>query len=196
MFARLLAEPGVEERVELQSTFGFMAFHGGLEAGTEHIARIASERAGASLYTVVLPENLHWHIPSVMVDPAASPGLARFLGHVDCVVAVHGYWRRELGPVILLGGSNRELAAHVAQAFAQHLPGHAVLDDLDRIPAALRGLDRRNPVNRPRDGGVQLELPPRVRDPGADADALVAALAAAASTWSGTSAALRTAESR
>jgi hypothetical protein len=53
---------------------------------------------------------------------------------------------------------------------------------------ALRGLDRRNPVNRPVRGGVQLELPPRVRDRGAAADALVEALAAVAGKWSGVSA--------
>ena len=41
--------------------------------------------------------------------------------------------------------------------------GFTVLDDLADIPRELRGLHPRNPVNRVRGGGVQLELPPRVR---------------------------------
>jgi phage replication-related protein YjqB (UPF0714/DUF867 family) len=37
-----------------------------------------------------------------------------------------------------------------------------------------------NPVNRVRDGGVQLELPPRVRRAGADYESLVSVLATTA----------------
>jgi hypothetical protein len=36
-------------------------------------------------------------------------------------------------------------------------------DDIDAIPPRSRGLSPRNPVNRPRRAGVQLELTPRVR---------------------------------
>ena len=75
MVADLLAEPGVVETVELGSAFGFMAFHGGsLEVATDTIAAAAAERSGASLYTVAQPEDLNWHVPSKLVDPAASPG--------------------------------------------------------------------------------------------------------------------------
>jgi len=35
--------------------------------------------------------------------------------------------------------------------------------DLDAIPKELRGIHARNPVNLPPEGGVQIELPPRVR---------------------------------
>ena len=38
-----------------------------------------------------------------------------------------------------------------------------IVDDLDEIPKAVRGIHPRNPVNLPPGGGVQLELPPRVR---------------------------------
>jgi len=41
--------------------------------------------------------------------------------------------------------------------------GFRVLDDLEAIPRELRGIHPRNPVNRTPEGGVQLELPPRVR---------------------------------
>ncbi len=65
------------------------------------------------------------------------------------------------------------------------LDGYEVVDDLDEIPLALRGLHPENPVNRTRGGGVQLELPPRVRGLGPNGhpdhvDQLVAALVAVA----------------
>ena len=60
------------------------------------------------------------------------------------------------------------------------LPAYRWLDDLERIPSHLRGVHRDNPVNRARDGGVQIELPPRVRKRGSDCAALVGALATAA----------------
>ena len=43
------------------------------------------------------------------------------------------------------------------------LPDYDVVLDLEAIPRELRGLHPDNPVNIPRLGGVQLELPPRVR---------------------------------
>jgi phage replication-related protein YjqB (UPF0714/DUF867 family) len=48
------------------------------------------------------------------------------------------------------------------------------------MPAHLRGMHPNNPVNRVASGGVQLELPPRVRRPGEDFHALVGALASVA----------------
>ncbi len=41
-----------------------------------------------------------------------------------------------------------------------------MVDDLEEIPRDLRGVHPRNPVNGCRLGGVQLELPPRVRSHG------------------------------
>ena len=84
VFADLLAQPGVTEELTIGSRVGFLAFHGGsLERMTDVIAREAAARSGASYYGVLLPEGLHWHIPSKLVDPAASPRLAGFLDHVD-----------------------------------------------------------------------------------------------------------------
>jgi phage replication-related protein YjqB (UPF0714/DUF867 family) len=98
----------------------------------------------------------------------------------------------------MAGGSNRELARTVATAVERELPDYDVVHDLDGIPVELRGLNPLNPVNRPRHGGVQLELPPRVRGngpfwdghpsriegrPTPHTEALVAALAAVAAGW-------------
>ncbi|MGZ4710649.1 MAG: poly-gamma-glutamate hydrolase family protein [Acidimicrobiales bacterium] len=200
MFEELLAHPGVEEIGVLRSTFGFMAFHGGsLEQVTDDIALAAAERGGASVYAVVQPPGFRWHLPSTQIDPAHSPVLAAFLEHVDVVVAVHGFGRQDMFTTLLLGGRNRELGRHVGRHLQSGLPGYEIVDALERIPKELRGLHPENPVNRPRQGGVQLELPPRVRglgpfwadfraEHGDDAhpphtEALIDALADAATTW-------------
>ena len=163
MFDELLRQPGVRETVELRSEFGFMAFHGGLEAGTEIIATEAAERSGASLYAVVQPPELTWHVPSALVWPEHSDALTRFLGHVEVVIAVHGYGRPNRPDDLLLGGANRKLASLLAGCLRRWVPAFSAIDNLNAIPVELRGLNPANPVNRPRLGGVQLELPPRAR---------------------------------
>jgi phage replication-related protein YjqB (UPF0714/DUF867 family) len=189
MFADLLAHDGVTERVELASRFGFMAIHGGsLERGTAEVAAAAAAASGASLYTVEQPEDLRWHLPSHLVGPEGSPGLAGFLDHVDVVVSIHGYGREGFWTRLLLGGRNRDLAAMVGDVLRSGLPGFEVVDELEQIPAALRGLHPENPVNRSRVAGVQLELPPRVRGLGPNGrpeyvELLVTALGDAVAAW-------------
>jgi phage replication-related protein YjqB (UPF0714/DUF867 family) len=189
MFAELLAEPGVVEDVALRSRVGVMAFHGGsLERRTDTIATAVAERAGASRYSVALPEDLRWHVPSRCVDPAASAALAEFLDHVEVAIALHGYGRAGFWTAILLGGGNRSFASHVGRHLSRSLPGYDVVADLECVPGDLRGLHPDNPVNRCRSGGVQIELPPRVRGLGprgdvAAVEALVDGLAAAARSW-------------
>jgi len=196
VFDELLAHPGVEEVSELGSTFGFMAYHGGsLEEVTDVVAREAAARSGASLYAVVQPPDFRWHIPSTAVRPEHSSALTAFLGHVDVVVTVHGYGRQDFWTTLLLGGRNRVLAEHLAGHLRATLPEYNVVTDLDDIPQALRGQHAENPVNLPRGGGVQLELPPRVRGrspiwadwegPGLvpHTEALIEGLAAAARSW-------------
>jgi phage replication-related protein YjqB (UPF0714/DUF867 family) len=160
----LLGHAGVEEVVELRGRFGFMAFHGGsLEERTDLVARLAAERCGASYYGVHQPAGLRQHVPSHRFTADQSPRLGEFIDHVDVVITVHGYGRRGLFTTMLLGGTNRRLASHLAPFLRRALPAYRVEDDLDRIPRELRGLHPSNPVNAVRGGGVQLELPPRVR---------------------------------
>ena len=163
LVAELLASPGVAERAELAGPVAFLAFHGGMEGGTETIAELAAEASGASLYTLVQPPTLRWHLPSHVIGRGASPALARVLDHVEVTIALHGYGRWERPFDILVGGTNRDLAAAVAGALRPRLPESVVVDDLARIPVEMRGLHPTNPVNLTRAGGVQLELPPGVR---------------------------------
>lgn len=196
-FAKLLAAPGVEEHVVLRSSFGFMAFHGGnLERGTDDIATEAARRAGASLYAVVQPVPMREHLPSTAVRAAESAALQRFFDHVDVVFAIHGYGREGLWTSALLGGSNRGLASALAARLRDHLPEFHAVDDLETIPSELRGMHVDNPVNQARFGGVQIELPPRVRGLTPHAaqfdridgripwtESLICALSAAAEEW-------------
>jgi phage replication-related protein YjqB (UPF0714/DUF867 family) len=167
MLSELLAHDGVRECLHLGSRVGFLALHGGLERGTFEIAEEASRRSGASLYSVVQPHDLRWHLPSSAYDPAHSDALAAFLDHVEVVVSVHGYGGLRTSDdrwtTVLVGGSGRHLAARLATSLRLALPEYTFLDEVERIPERLRGLHPENPVNRVPGGGVQLELPPRVR---------------------------------
>lgn len=194
-FLELLAHPDTVEECELRSAFGFMAYHGGkLEAMTDVIARTAAERSGASYYGLLFPDDVK-HLTSTAFDPLHSPAMASFLDHVDVVVTVHGYGRVNFWTMLLLGGTHRELAAHLADHLTPALPDYVVMTDLDQIPEQLRGLHPRNPVNLTRLGGVQIELPPRVRGAGPlwagwqgpgpvpHAASLIDALVASATSW-------------
>ncbi len=183
-FAEMLAMPGVIEECELRSTFGFMAYHGGaLEESTDVIARDAAGLCGASYYGVLQPESVQVHVSSIRVSRDQSATLATFLNHVEIVVTVHGFGRRPLPSSLLLGGTNRLLAAHVAGHLREALPDYSIVDDLDQIPHELRGVHVRNPVNAPRMAGIQIELPPRIRGHRADSQTLIETLASAALSY-------------
>ncbi len=199
-FGDLLARPGVVETVQLRSRLGFCAFHGGnLERHTDHIAREAAERSGSTFYGVSQPKGMRQHIPSTKVDPDQSPKLRSFLDHCEVVIAIHGYGLRGRWTDVLVGGQNRPLAQHVSWHVRRSLPQYRVVDDVEQIPKGLRGQHSKNPCNLARGGGVQIELPPRVRgltpmalhwpgyDPDIDRfphiDRLIEGLTAAARAW-------------
>src|SRR5258708_33712970 len=127
MLDQLLATPGVEERCGLGSAFGFLALHGGLEAGTVEIAKAAAIASNASIYAVVQPKDVRWHVPSHQFDPLQSDALVAYLEHVDVIVSVHGFGglRGDDDRWItgLLGGTNRALAARPAGAVRAARPG-------------------------------------------------------------------------
>jgi phage replication-related protein YjqB (UPF0714/DUF867 family) len=165
MLRTFLARPEVTEICELRGSFGIMAFHGGnLERGTDVVAREVAERTDSSLYAVVQAPPLREHIPSTAFDPAHSANLSGFMDHVDVVIAIHGYGREDRFWDVLLGGRNRELAAHIGNHLRSGIDDRfGVIDDLSCIPEGLRGQHRSNPVNLPAEAGVQIELPPTTR---------------------------------
>ena len=164
MLAELLAAPGVVETCELAGPIGFMALHGGcLERGTAEVARAAAKASGSSCYLVEQPEGFRWHVPSHLHAPESSPALRSFLDHVETVISIHGYGRDGFWTRILVGGANREFATRCAVGLRSEIDGFEIVDEVSDIPAALRGLHPKNPVNLARGGGIQLELPPRIR---------------------------------
>jgi phage replication-related protein YjqB (UPF0714/DUF867 family) len=196
LFADLLAYEGVREECVLRSRFGFMAFHGGnLEKGTDVVASLAAERAGASYYGIIQPDDLEWHIPSHEFSRGISATCDEFLNHCEIVVTVHGYGKAGYWTHLLLGGQNRRLARHIGAHLRAHLPYYTIVDNIDAIPKHLRGQHHNNPVNAPLHAGVQIELPPRVRGysqiwkdwtgPGLvpHAESLINGLVIAAQTW-------------
>ena len=126
MLDQLLATLGVQERCGLGSAFGFLALHGGLEAGTVEIAHAAAIASNASIYAVVQPDDVRWHVPSHQFDPLQSDTLVAYLEHVDVIVSVHGFGglRGDDDRWItgLLGGSNRTLAARLAARCGRRCP--------------------------------------------------------------------------
>ena len=169
VFNRLLQCSEVHEHVVLRSPVGFLALHGGIEPGTEGMALTAAAAAGASAYVVTQPRSLGWHVSSHRIVTSEVPRLAEFLDHVEVVISVHGYFRPEQADALFVGGGDRALAGVVARRL------RAVVDDLPAIPRSMRGVDPRNPVNRGRGGGVQLELPHRARTDAGGAQPSVAA---------------------
>lgn len=165
MLRELLARPEVTEICELRGSFGIMAFHGGnLERCTDVIADEIAARTNSSLYAVVQAPPLRQHIPSTAFDPTHSPALQQFIDHVDVVIAIHGYGREDRFWDLLLGGRNRDLAVHVGRHLRRGIDERfGVIDDIEKIPAGLRGQHPDNPVNLPLNAGLQIELPPTTR---------------------------------
>lgn len=164
MLSELLATPDVAEDAVFRARTGVLALHGGLEAGTDWAAKRCAAMAGASLYAVVQPDDMRWHFPSTSFDPGQSPKLSAFLDHVLAAVSFHGFGRKGLERSVLIGGTNAPMRAAIAAALGE-ATDLTVIAQEDLIPAGLRGIHPRNPVNMSTYGGVQIEMSPQAREP-------------------------------
>jgi phage replication-related protein YjqB (UPF0714/DUF867 family) len=164
MISKLLDREDVVEELELRSSFGFMAYHGGsLEKATDVIAREAAERSNSSYYGLIQSHEDPIHFASTQLLYEKSEPLELFLNHIQVVTTIHGYGREHLFYSVLLGGRNRQLAEHFAPILREALPSYKFETELENIPKELRGQHLKNPVNYPPLQGVQLELPPTLR---------------------------------
>ncbi|MFE9497592.1 poly-gamma-glutamate hydrolase family protein [Streptomyces collinus] len=141
------------------SGIGLLALHAGTEGGTAELAGEVAARTGASALVFTQPAGDPVHLPShrMAVDHCAA--LREFLASVTVVVSLHGHLRRETPRAVFLGGANREAARVLGHELTVHAPDFEAVTDLDAIPAGLRGLHPRNPVNLGAEAGVQVELP-------------------------------------
>ncbi|CAI8423234.1 MAG: Uncharacterised protein [Acidimicrobiaceae bacterium] len=164
-FTDLLSTPQITEEIEIRSSFGVCALHGGgLERATEAVARDVAKNTDSSYYAVLQPEGSRLHLSSKYFDPKKSLKLNHFLKNIDTLVSIHGYGKEDDFWALLLGGSNREMAYHLAGSLRGVLPEeYRVVDQIDQIPLHLRGIHPDNPVNCPINGGVQIEIPPGLR---------------------------------
>ena len=164
MISKLLDREDVVEELELRSSFGFMAYHGGsLEKATDVIAREAAERSNSSYYGLIQSHEDPIHFASTQLLEEKSEPLELFLNHIQVVTTIHGYGREHLFYSVLLGGRNRQLAEHFAPILREALPSYKFETELENIPKELRGQHLKNPVNYPPRQGGQLELPPTLR---------------------------------
>jgi phage replication-related protein YjqB (UPF0714/DUF867 family) len=157
---------GASEFVHLAGPVGILALHGGgIEPGTETIARFVARETGASLYIYsgrLSRGNLRLHRPSPYHDSELTAALRRFVGGVQVAISIHGHGRAE--ETVFLGGLNHALAARLAELARSALPRYGWISDPVAIPLALRGRHPRNAVNLPPDRGVQIELPRSLRE--------------------------------
>ena len=157
---------GASELVHVAGPVGILALHGGgIEPGTETLARAVGRETGASFYICAgrLPRgNLRLHRPSPYDDSELTAALRRFLDHVQLAISIHGHGRAE--ETVFLGGLNDTLTARLAQLGRSALPRYGWVSDRAAIPLGLRGQHPRNAVNLPPDRGVQMELPRSLRE--------------------------------
>ena len=161
------AEPGdrIREYACVRGPVAVFALHGGgIEPGTEQVARYLAENTDATVYIFSGRRgsaNRKLRIPSYRSLRKGSRLLAEVLARVRVAISIHGHGRPT--PDIYLGGSNDRLIERTHDLLEAHLPKYRVVSDPSSMERAYRANDSRNIVNVPRFGGVQLELPASLR---------------------------------
>jgi len=160
----MVGQTKIGELLDVAGSVGLLALHGGgIEPGTEAIARFVARETGASLYVYAgrLPRgNLRLHRPSHR-NPDLRPLLQGFLDRVRVAISIHGHGRSP--ECVYLGGLNEALIHRLAQLARAALPYYDWVSEPSAIPPELRGRHPRNTVNLPPDKGVQLEIPRSLR---------------------------------
>jgi phage replication-related protein YjqB (UPF0714/DUF867 family) len=156
----------VHEYLRLVGPLGLMAVHGGgIEPGTEEIARYVAHHSGASLYVYAGRRpagNLSLHRPSHDMRIEKRTLFAQFLNHVKTAISIHGHGRRQNRAYV--GGLHHNMVQRFVRLARPALSQYEWISDPKIIPPGLRGQSLSNVVNLPPARGMQLELPPRLRE--------------------------------
>jgi phage replication-related protein YjqB (UPF0714/DUF867 family) len=155
----------VQEYLRLEGPLGLMAIHGGgIEPGTEEIARFVAYHSGASLYVYAGRRsrgNLSLHRPSHNMRIEERDLVVQFLKHVKIAISIHGHGRRQNRAYV--GGLHESMVHRFVEIVQPALSQYEWISDPKIIPKGLRGQSPGNVVNLPPDKGMQLELPPQLR---------------------------------
>ena len=155
----------VQEYLRLGGPLGLMALHGGgIEPGTEEIARFVADKSGASLYVYAGRRsggNLSLHRPSHDMRIEERALVVQFLNHVKTAISIHGHGRRQ--EIAYVGGLHQSMVQRFVELARPALSQYEWISDPKIIPPGLSGRSPTNLVNLPPARGMQLELPPQLR---------------------------------
>ena len=155
----------VQEYLRLQGPLGLMAIHGGgIEPGTEEMARFVAYHSGASLYVYagrLSGGNLSLHRPSHDGRIEQRALVVQFLKHVKTAISIHGHGRRQKRAYV--GGLHQSMVQRFVEIARPALSQYEWISDPKIIPPGLSGRSPSNVVNLPPAKGMQLELPLKLR---------------------------------
>jgi phage replication-related protein YjqB (UPF0714/DUF867 family) len=144
---------------------GLIAPHGGgIEPGTEEIARYVAHHSGASLYVYSGRRpvgNLALHRASHGSELQTRPLVYRFLNYVHRAISIHGHGRDQRYAYV--GGLNQAMVERFVSLAQKGLPQYKWVYSPESIPEGIRGRDPNNIVNLPPGKGMQLELSKALR---------------------------------
>lgn len=167
-FKKVLSDPAVREVFLPGGPVGVFAPHGGgIEPGTEEIARAVAQATGATLYVLSAKRptgNAALHVCSEDMLPGISAKLDSAVKACRMGIAIHGHGKTKGHPIYISGMAAR--AAKLAADAIRNAIGTnwEVVDDQAKIPRELAGMHKNNVVNRPREHGIQIELPRALRE--------------------------------
>jgi len=156
----------IQEYLQLAGPIGIIAIHGGgIEPGTEEIARFVADRSGASLYVYAgrrSKGNILLHQASHCVNIEERPLVVRFLNHVNTAISIHGHGREKNR--IYVGGLHQSMVHRFVELARPVLSAYEWISDPEITPPEIRGQSPGNIVNLPASRGMQLELPRKLRE--------------------------------
>ncbi len=156
---------GFVEYARFAGGVAVLAVHGGgIEPGTEELAEYAAAETGCSLYVFsgrLEKGNSRLRRMSRSLFREEDSLRSRVIGQANAVISIHGHGR-DANEIYAVGASE-VLKGMFVELMAQRLPAFPVVTDPAKIPKGLAGLHPDNVVNLPAGGGLQLELPARLR---------------------------------